>query len=392
MNTIQKIISNIDNHNTIEVVGFHLCGKSTLSETLYEQMNVSTSSVLLQSAQKWIHSNAHQVTEDNRLSVNSEIETVINRLLENNGYWIIDDAEIMLAHASEKIILRIEEMVRKKKIQIILIRNRFVLENQGWFHDRRSLLNIDLPAIEMKAFDINKAYEVSTTFFSDNNCHQRSEWLAAWSGGIPGLMYELYHFTPEWPHIDSFPNHMKQYIHQVSHNYLLHDKTRTNVIKALCMGLLPPRRMLSDDANIEIGYLMLIGMISSDLSEGYQFQGKFWEHVAFSISPKLQMTKNSFENQGLELEILFNSSGFGPGLCEDLDLENEEGRLAEAFAQHLFCLIYLPELVISIVDFLVEALGRVGLRVLLSQIDKVEKSLSAKKLSEKLLLQLGIHS
>jgi len=187
-------------------------------------------------------------------------------------------------------------------------------------------------------------------------------------------------------------NNMKNYILQVSQNYLLLHKTRSKVIKALCMGLLPPRRMLSDDANIEIGYLILIGMISSDLINGYHFQGKFWEQVAFSIISDTPIIKKKFDDQGLELEILINSSGFRPGLCEDLEFSYEEGKLAEAFAQHIYCSRYMPDLVIPISDFLVESLGRIGLRILLSKMNKMYINVSAKKLSEQILSRIGIRS
>jgi ABC-type oligopeptide transport system ATPase subunit len=391
--TTKKIIKNLNNDNMVEVVGFHLCGKSTLSETLHEQIKISKSNVLLQNAQKWIHSAGHQFSEDTQLNIDTEIKAALNQLSSNSGCWIIDDAEIMLAHASERIISHIDEMLRKKKIHVVLIRNRFVSETQGWFHDRKALLNPCLPGIEMKVLDADKTYDICTSFFYDErNRYQRSEWLTAWSGGIPGLIYELYRFTPEWPHNDTLPDQMQPYIQQVSQHYLLHYKTRSTIISALFMGLLPPRRMLSDDANIEIGYLILIGMISSDLNEGYKFQGKFWEHVARSIVAPNPITQQNFDEQGLGLELLINSSGLGPGLCDDLDLSYEEGRLAEAFSQQIFCSLYLPELVISVSDFLIESLGRIGLRVLISNIDKVDKNVSAKQISEKILLQIGIHS
>ncbi len=68
-----------------------------------------------------------------------------------------------------------------------------------------------------------------------------------------------------------------------------------------------------------------------------------------------------------------------------------DGSLAEAFANTLYWHYNAPRLVYNLADFLIEALGRIGLRLVLTAAgEQLPISANSKQLAKKLLHLAGI--
>ncbi|MCP4353219.1 MAG: hypothetical protein GY795_47820 [Desulfobacterales bacterium] len=390
-NTINQLCDNM----AIVIEGFHRCGKSTFAEALDIHLKDKNINALLQSAEKWIQGRRcqHISQSEQSFDIDTEIDKAIELMLSKKGCWILDDGEIMLAHTSEKTLLRLGNALQKNQLRLILIRNRFVLDDYGWFHDRELLLNVPLPHLKMQPFDPTTAIEIATGMFHGQNRERRGEWLANWSGGIPGMMYDLHSFTPEWPYPDEITPHISEYAIKICNDLELHRPVRSSLIASLRLKILPPQRMLSHEAKVELGYLSLLGMVTSDRSENSViFQGNLWNLVADTIASDTTQITEKISDQALNLEILLDNAEFCPYLCEDLDLPIEQGLLAEAFVQSIFCSVYMPRLVIPITDFLAESIGRIGLRLVLTSAGITPSpSSSGKELAGQLISHAGMN-
>ena len=141
-----NLIAAMSNRGVVKIVGFTRSGKSTLSEILKRELKEKGNLVLLQNAKRWLL-NVDNAKPDlsNSASVDPEIAASINHIEKNNiNYWIIDDAEIFLAYASINILEIISRKIQSRLFNLVLVRNRFVFENAGWFSSREDLIDPEM--------------------------------------------------------------------------------------------------------------------------------------------------------------------------------------------------------------------------------------------------------
>jgi hypothetical protein len=97
------------------------------------------------------------------------------------------------------------ERLLERQFSLIMIRNCFVLEGDGWLPLRQSMVAPEMPTISMRPLRQDQA-----TVFAESIVRTRfpnaaawlaaeqGRWLARMSGGIPGLIELLQPYTPNF--------------------------------------------------------------------------------------------------------------------------------------------------------------------------------------------------
>jgi hypothetical protein len=355
----------------VSIIGFQGSGKSRLSRELSQSLPAYGYSTHLQDATMWLPNRvllrgSTDTGAEHAGSINPEILAVLDKFKKSPAKWcwIIDNAEVLIAHATEALLHGLGNRLRRQDFALILVRNRFVLENEGWLYRRLSIIAPSSPNLVMHPMRFQDSVELASKMFYGYSQLQQAEWLAAMSGGIPGLIHELYRYTPQWPSSDLTPE-LVQFIAQKRKELRLNQiGARDLITKALWRQLLPPFAFLSKTARMDLGFLILKGMISPNFFWGNPIQGEFWKLVAeqsgYSCCPG-----DRFEDIGLNLEIMVRLAGLEDAFNYSGISVHEQGAIAQAFAANLYCEQKFPDLVHSLKSIFTESLGKSGLSKIL---------------------------
>ena len=376
----------------LAIVGYRHSGKSTLAETLLEDLSAAGYNVLMQNASTWIRRAPGQGDRDgSRERVDPEIVSALSRFeaSDRKCCWILDDAEVALAYAGEQMLRSLGEQVQKGTLDLIMIRNRFVLEDRGWFHGREALVAPGIEHLTMRPLDELRARAAATTLFHGPAREVQGEWLAHMSGGIPGLMSSLLRYTPDWPSQELHPG-LERLAGQRRHELGLSKPLRRDLIRALEQKILPPAAFLTASAKAELGALMLSGMVSSTyFTADNPLNGEFWTLVA-GPRDRPRPSLDPWTDIGLSLEIMIRDTGLQDVLGQEWGLPDSETMLGQAFAAVLACGQRFPTLVEPLENVLVDALGRLGLaKILHSQGRKARPGAGGAELYGELLTLAG---
>jgi hypothetical protein len=343
----------------VSIVGFQRCGKSALAENLERDLRVDDRSVFMQNATSWVRTTMASETGVGAC-VDPEIVNAMEELQRtpNRNCWIIDDAEVMFAYATDRVLASVREGLREGRFSVVLIRNRFVLEGQGWFHEREATLFTDIPTLTMEPLPESSALAVATAMFQEGVARrEQGRWLAKMSGGVPGLMTDLYRYTPIWPPQEP-DSALLDYAERKHHELDLGRPLRRILIRSLAERVLPPSALLSEPARRELGVLLLSGMVSPNYMNARDpFNGEFWRLVARVESEPIA---NPFVDTALNLESMFRKAAVVDMVESQLGA-TQEADIALAFANSLYCNAHFPVLVRPLAQFLRERLGRYGL-------------------------------
>jgi energy-coupling factor transporter ATP-binding protein EcfA2 len=387
--TVEQVASQLRQFRVLSIVGFTGSGKSTLAEILGEHLHAFDFDVFMQNASTWHHDDFESYSSESYMQarVDPEVVGAVKRLedLAGTGCWIIDDAEVMLACTTEDLLRSVGKRLSEQEFFLVLIRNRFVLEEGGWLRSRQSLISPELESLTMQPLTEEYAIEVATSLFDGYSRFQQGRWLASMSGGIPGLMAELYPYTPTWPTKKPTPE-LTHLINAKKQMLNLAKPFRRMLITALETKVLPPPPLLSLPAKNELGTLILMGIISPEYgTKDHPFQGDFWKLVCEQHS-RVQAIPTRLIDIGLNLEIMIREAELADLFCQELEIAlDAEGMLAQAFAACLYCQEMFPRLVQQLDVFISENLGKLGLlRLLRGQNVPAEMSDTTTKMVEKL--------
>jgi hypothetical protein len=387
---LQDVSPHLREHGAVKIVGYERSGKSTLAEILVQELRRLPANVVHQNATAWLHGKSQDPSRQ-AASVDPELTEAISRLEEEeDSFWVVDDAEVLLAYATDGLLQSIGRKILSGRFSMILIRNRFVYEHAGWFNDREAALYSELPALRLAPLPASSALPAARTYYSGVLADLQASWLVTMSGGIPGLMNELAPFAPAWP--GSPPDRrLLARVAQRRQELNLDRPLRAALVQALGRRALPPRPMLSPTAQAEIGTLEIVGMVHPRYAQRSEpFHGQFWHLVAGRIDPA--PWPDDVLNAGLELEIIISELGLWAPLAEAIGLdEAEEGDLANAFACSLSCQRSDPELVRPLSLILADLLGTAYIaNILHRRTGAVDMSASGQDLAAQLLTTVGL--
>jgi hypothetical protein len=141
--TLDEVSSWLDRRGVVKIIGYHRGGKSTLAEMLAKGLRQRNAIVIHHKATDWLSSLVRRSCgQDHDVSVDPELTVALEVLdTHSDTIWIIDDAEVLLAYATETLLRSIREGIDARRFSLIFIRNRFVHERSGWFTHRESLLH-----------------------------------------------------------------------------------------------------------------------------------------------------------------------------------------------------------------------------------------------------------
>jgi hypothetical protein len=377
-------------HGAVKIIGYERGGKSTLAEVLVRELRQSRANVVHQNATAWIQDRPHDPSRQ-AASVDPELTEAISRLEEErNSFWVVDDAEVLLAYASDGLLQSIGRKILSGRFSMIMIRNRFVYEHGGWFNDREKALYPELPTMWLAPLPTPTALRAARTYYSGVLADSRAFWLATMSGGIPGLMSDLVPFAPAWD--DGSPNRpLLAHVRQRRQALKLERPLRAALVRSLGQGILPPRPMLSSAAQVEIGALEIAGMVHPRYAQlNEPFHGQFWHLVAGKADPAA-LPENAIST-GLELESIVGELGLGGPVATAVGLDGAAaGDLANAFACSLFCQRLRPDLVRPLSLILADLLGTAYLAdVVHSRTGEVDMFASGQELGAQLLTIAGL--
>jgi hypothetical protein len=367
--SINKITSYLEEQSVLMIVGYKRSGKSTLSEILEQHLTQIGYNVLLQNAKSWLANQSSAQTYDvhNQSCIDPELVAVFERFEKSTskGCWIVDDAEILFAYASQGMLARLGERLKEGKFHLIAIRNRFIFEDFGWFNRRQKMISSTILTETMVPLETEERINAVSLIFHGNGSSYQVSWLSRMSGGIPGFISELYPYVPEIE-TQSISEKLKGFILKEQLELNLTKTTRTLLLNALSKKVLPPVAFLTYNAKAELGTLILKGMVSEFYSERENpFNGEFWELVIEQkYSPYLIPVK--YYDLGLDLEIIIRNANFIDSFSEEYSFDSsKECVLGQILANCFYCEETYPSLVVSIESLFTEFFGKHGLIKLL---------------------------
>lgn len=296
---------------------------------------------------------------------------------------IIDNAELLIVHATRIAVNTILNAIEAQKLQLVLIRNRYILEEQGWIAYREAPFSRVLPRYDLAPLGLTECKNLAKYFLRANtrNFDQRVSWLCEWSGGIPGLMFDLKPLTPLAPTLDAMPKGLKNEIDRVAQYLNKEVPLLRLLVSAAFFHYLPSYPLLHESAKEQVVFLMSIGMLHPTYIENQNpFQGRFWTTVAKSIPRFSHPVFHDYSELSIGLENLLIEAHLAQQVIEELGCENER-ELSTSFEISFSASQIANFPAITIDEFLANILGRTGLRRLLRYSSKpVEKNLGRKEL------------
>jgi hypothetical protein len=390
---LRDVSEHLNDYGAVRIIGYERGGKSTLAEILVQELRQADTTVVHQNATSWLRGGRAGSADpaENATSVDPELTEAMSRLeQQDDSCWVVDDAEVLLAYATEDLLRSIGRKVMSRRFSMILIRNRFVHEHAGWFNGREAALFAELPTLLLEPLPEEAALRAAQTFYSGPYASFRADWLVAMSGGIPGLMSELAPFAPPLPNMPPGKSLAARAARR-REELGLDRPMRSSLVSALQHRSLPPRPMLSEAAQAEIGSMEIVGMLHPRYAQRDDpFRSHFWHLVVGEVDPVSM--PDELANAGLELEIIIRELGLGAQFAVAVGLENAaEGDLANAFACCVFCRQHSPELVNPLNSILAAVLGKVQLVKLLNrQVGTADPAQGSQEMATRLLSAVGL--
>jgi hypothetical protein len=385
------LIDSLQMTGAASIIGYVGAGKSTLSEVLAGELTDRYSAVFHQEATLWLRSTSASLADAPlEISVDPEVAGAIARLEQTrSSCWIVDDAEVLLAYATEDLLDSIRRKVAAGLFSAVLVRNRFVHEGTGWFRDREELLGVRQPGLKLVPLSGDHAIEVARAYYPGPEGAGRADWLVRLSGGIPRLMADLQPFAPVPPNVD-VARGLLAYANRRRQELSLDRPLRKRLIEALGNRILPPPALLTTAAADELGVLLLAGMVHPDYTfRATPYRGDFWNLIA-PVPPSVSVPTEAIAG-ALELAEIVRELGLSEALADALSLgEGGADRLSEVFSRIMACTVLAPGLSRPIEDVLAEYLGRQHIiRILKRRFDHVDDSLNRTELAAVLVAGAG---
>lgn len=277
---------------------------------------------------------------------------------------IVDNSEFLLLQIENDGLRSVVEELKQVRLKLILIRNRLVLEREGLLCRRESPLAALLPRAELRPFKEDEGLEVARRFLRDSEAfnERHAKWLLDWSGGLPGLMFELKPLMSRTPTPVSCPERLTKRIEHVAGEWTNAGSIRRQVVAHARANLLAPLGLLEYPIAMEVGSLCAEGILDPDYAlGGSPFIGRFWSSVATQTPSVTRSPRSGCSEAAKRLVALLEHSHLSDSVADALDGRSKQ--VLEMLLQRAFVAdndSSLPS--ISLDQFLAETLGRVGLR------------------------------
>jgi hypothetical protein len=355
----------------VRIIGYRRSGKSTLAETLASELRREGHHVLVQNASRWLGDRAYvsgvQGGQSGDATVDPEVRLALAALHgRDRPTWIVDDADVLVAYASDDALAAIGRQVSAGYLSLVAIRNRFVVEG-GSLRHREALLAPAMPSLELDALDPAASLEACALMMRGGDRVERARWLSEMSGGVPGLISDLKPLCPPGGPRERHQAMLMRMVDASRRELSLGDGPRAVVLDALCQGTLPPLSLLTPASAAEAGALIAAGMVHTHYWRlKSPFRGHFWSLVAGAANEPPNPSLGASESVGLELENAIRVAGLHEPLMAALELEGDsDGALAIAFSQALYWTGRERAPTSLLQDVLAECLGVVHLRSML---------------------------
>jgi hypothetical protein len=372
MRMINSIIECLASQATfgLRIVGCRRSGKSYLAEHLHTSLGKN--SELLDAAALFhgyrCRGASSLVTSPSFNPIDREIQTRLHRARTKGGLTlIIDNAEVLLGHMSDELMLQVIEAVNDNMLQLVIVRNRFIRESNGLLCARESNLARLLPRFDITPLEGNDGIRTALTFFGStcNTAPDRAAWLFEWSGGLPGLMFDLKPLTPPMPLLHNCPKALLDHCLQTALDLALHTPVRKAIIAAAHFNLLAPDELLQPSAAAEVGLLCALGMLNpSYTTADSPFQGRFWASVAATIINSEIDVPGKYFAVAQKLESLLVEAHLKSEIADELGCRGRE-RLSPLLERALYTEMETTIPTIGFGTFLSQTVGRAGLRRIL---------------------------
>ena len=391
MEYFEKYLKEISDRGCI-LIGSRRSGKSYLAEFLNRNLEGNTQLLdafaLVRTEQASI---LHDSTGKNSTQfVNRELKARLNQVSTASPFTlIVDNAEILLSHISEDLIKKLIESILSKSLRLIFIRNRFVKEGYGWLYLREMPLSSVLPKIEITPPAADESLLIASSFFRSDSVNdiKRQQWLSEWSGGLPGLMFDLKPYTPRENKKKNIPPLVQRLVFETAIDIGLVNPFRRATIEAIFYNRLAPIALLQSPTLEEVGFFIAIGMVKPDYAtETYPFNGLFWQNVAASVIKGKMKSAENYAKIAKRLIQLLSRANLSKQIAYELGCK-DVGKLPQLFERSYFTQkeTKLPSIKLEL--FLEETLGKVGLRQILRTEGKlVDSTLNIKELSVEVLI------
>jgi len=355
------------------VVGSNGIGKSYIGEELINDRKSHSSLI---DAQSLLHFESHFSASTSMAShyeklIDREISAHIEQGSIHKPYTlVIDNSEILLMYISGRTYLRVVDAIKLGVLKLILLRNYFIRENSGYLWERERELASLLPKFELTRLSQEDSHLLATKLLRSDEqgkVNSRIDWLSQWSGGIPGLMYKLKPFVPTSPALDDCPDRLKTEISRISEDLIAPSSTRQSILQNAYLCRLEPYSLLDHGTAREVGFFRLIGLLDPQyVTVKYPFQGKFWEHVASNFLGKEVPDDDESTLIARNLDQMFRLTNFQQSIATELNC-NDINLLPFYLERVIRNSYQQPNKPNSLEQFLIEMLGKIGLRKMLGR-------------------------
>lgn len=371
------------------VKGCRYCGKSTRADRVARNFERLHARVRLLDASSIVGSVGEEDVGKKRTS--REIDAIVNlsRNDERSLYLVVDNTEILLAYAPEEPLRRLARAVEAGTISLVLVRNRFVNEQDGWFVKKEALLGPFTERIELEAFAGDEGLAVAASFFPNEPEVQReyrAGWLLEWSGGLPGLMRLLKPSSPDWPQKETPPRDLERLVADLVRIHGLERPGCRRVLEAAVAGVLPAPPVIKESLRDEVGLLVALGILKPNYAWSTSpFQGRLWMSVAERCTGEVTSVSVRQSDRALELEMLLDGSGAAETIAEGLGCPAGHGNLALALELARWTTSETSSVAVPVEDILAEHLGAAGLRRVVRASGRTPTAIGAKLLAEQVV-------
>ena len=259
--------------------------------------------------------------------VDREIEAALAHLRQMAGqpWWVLDNAELLFAHASSAALDRLLEATQAGRLRLLLVRNRYVLEEDGMLARREAALASQLIREDLAPLSLDEAERVAARLYGqDVDGRQKARWLAVWSGGVPGWMYLLKPLAPPFPTEGEPPRDLPLHVQHTVRAFALDTPERRRVGGALRCGALPSRALLDAGGRQALGYLEAIGAIDG----GGTPRSPYWAAVLDNIGAEPAPALDDSTDLNLHVALLVESAGLTGALADSLGCAREATAIA----------------------------------------------------------------
>ncbi|GEM_PF-5267465 len=306
----------LESGNSVLVMGPRLHGKSHLLARVADERGAE--GCVHSRPADWLEDGAadpaglHLASDDiTHRRVAEQVQLALNDAAES-GLWLVDDTDLLLPMLGATELQALVDAVQAG-LRVVFARNPLVVPTGRLAALERALLG-NPTVVQLLPMPSDEARALALTVYcadlqSESAMASKSDWLTAWSGGIPGLLRRLSGVAPLHAPQDHCPPVVSALIDDDAGSWGLETPVRRQVVAAACANSLPPDRCLAPPEAAALGYLRALGAISTSGSKPSAIQGLYWAQVLERHAGPYPGRNAHLEDLALGLADLFVRTG-----------------------------------------------------------------------------------